>query len=77
MFWDNFVNLCSTVGKSPNAIADKLKIPSGSITAWKKGTTPRPSTVKKLADFFGVTIDFLLSEQKEKSPVVSNEASDP
>ncbi len=60
MFWNRFSDLCLSVGMSPNAVAKELKIPSGSITAWKNGVTPRPLTVKKIADYFGVNVEYVL-----------------
>lgn len=68
MFWDNYVALCSQRGKSPNAVASELGKSSGSVTAWKGGTVPRETTLKKIADYFCVSIDQLLYDQKEKSP---------
>lgn len=67
MFWKNFSSLCSEAGLSPNAAAKELGIPSGSITAWSKGSVPRNSTIKKIAEYFGVTTDFLISGKKEKT----------
>ena len=36
-FFDRFEELCRARGETPNSGAKKLGIPSGSITAWKKG----------------------------------------
>lgn len=72
MFWTNFEKLCAEIGKSPNAVATELGIPSGSITAWSKGTKPRNQTIKKIADYFGVTTQNLLLDG---SPVRGNEVS--
>lgn len=67
MFWHNFSILCAGMGKSPNAVGKELGIPSGSITAWRKGSIPRGATIKKIADYFGVTVgDLLDGEEKEK-----------
>lgn len=52
--------LCTKNGMAPNAVAAELNIPSGSITAWRKGTQPRSSTVKRIADYFHVTTQYLL-----------------
>lgn len=68
MFWDNFVTLCAQRGTSPNAVAAELKKSSGSVTAWKNGSVPRETTLKKIADYFEISIDQLLYDQKEKSP---------
>lgn len=69
MFWDNFVSLCTQRGTSPNAVAAELKKSSGSVTAWKNGAVPRETTLKKIADYFEISIDELLYDQKEKSPM--------
>lgn len=65
MFWNNFVNLCNTNGKSPSNVAEELKISSGSITGWKKGAQPRDTTLQKIADYFGVSVAYLLGEDEE------------
>lgn len=66
MFWENFVALCDKNGTKPNPVAKELGISSGSVTFWKKGKVPHHSTLIKLANYFGVTVDYLLTEQKEK-----------
>ncbi len=66
MFWENFCTLCKNVGKSPNAVAKELSLSSGSVTFWKKGKVPHHSTLLKIADFFGVSVDYLLSDTNGK-----------
>ena len=68
MFWTNFSTLCADKNLSPNAVATELKIPSGSITAWRNGATPRTKSLTKIANYFGVTVDYLLNGQKENAP---------
>lgn len=73
MFWDNFYSLCHENKKSPNAIAKELGISSGAITSWKKGKVPHHNTLLKIAQYFGVTVDYLLGNtdqrgDKEKMP---------
>ena len=67
MFWDIFSDLCLSAGFSPNAVAKELKIPSGSITAWKNGVVPRAKTIKKIADYFGVSTEFILYGEEPSS----------
>ena len=64
-FWNNYVDLCTKNGKTPNGAAEEIGISSGSITAWKKGRVPRPQNQKQIADYFGVTVDYLLNAEKE------------
>ena len=72
MFWTNFSTLCADKNLSPNAVATELKIPSGSITAWRNGATPRTKSLTKIANYFGVTVDYLLNGQKENPIAESN-----
>ncbi len=71
MFWKNFLKLCSSKEKSPNKIAKEIGISSGAITNWKNGATPQDSTLQKIADYFGVTVDALLADSPE--PAITNE----
>ena len=64
MFWDKFSSLCAEKGRSANAIAKELSISSGCITNWKKGSNPSNSTLKKIADYFGVTAEYLLKDDE-------------
>lgn len=79
MFWDNFVHYCTKAGTSPNAVAKELGLSSGSVTAWKNGTTPRSSAVIKIANYFQIEIEDLINDKgniKEKAaPVSGNDFS--
>ena len=60
MFWDIFVELCAEKSTTPNAVAKKLGLSSGSVTSWKNGAIPRDTTLNKIAKYFGVTPEYLL-----------------
>ena len=67
MFWTQYQALCQKAGKSPIGVAKELGLSSGTVTFWKNGKIPKSDTLKKIADFFGVTVDYLLgNEAKEK-----------
>lgn len=76
MFWTNFSTLCADKNLSPNAVATELKIPSGSITAWRNGATPRTKSLTKIANYFGVTVDYLLNAEKETPTSVAADGVD-
>lgn len=76
MFWTNFSTLCADKNLSPNAVATELKIPSGSITAWRNGATPRTKSLTKIANYFGVTVDYLLNAEKENPTSVTADGVD-
>lgn len=60
MFWERFENLCNEKGIKPNPVAAKIGIKSGTVTKWKNGTIPTGETLIKIANFFNVSIDYLL-----------------
>lgn len=66
MFWENFVKLCASRNTKPNPVAAKLGISSGSVTKWKNGAKPNDTTLQKIADYFGVSVDFLLGKETDR-----------
>lgn len=67
MFWENFSNLCNENKISPNGLAKQLSISSGAITSWKNGRVPHHSTLLKIANYFNVSVDYLLGKTKHTS----------
>lgn len=74
MFWKIFLEICTERGESPNGVAKKIGIASCSVTSWKNGGSPRDSTLLKIADYFGVSVDYLLG--KEEKPTNDGELSE-
>ncbi len=74
MFFDNFLALCELKKVAPTKAVIDAGLPKSSWSYWKKkyeqGEDPKPSSdnTSKLANYFGVTVDYLLTgeEQKEK-----------
>lgn len=65
-FFDKYNALCQSRGKSANAVAKELGLSSGVVTLWKQnGTTPRSETLKKVADYFHVSVDFLTNSETD------------
>ena len=63
MFWENFARLCNQVGKPPSRVAMEIGLSSTSAVGWKKGATPRPSVLVRLADYFGVPVESLTADE--------------
>lgn len=75
-FFDRYEQLCKSRNESPNSVAKILGASSGSVTAWKKGTAPRNATLLKMADFFGVSVGYLLgTEEREMLPSIPSESN--
>lgn len=66
-FWNQFYQLCKNVDLRPTALGSKLNISSGTINNWKNGTIPNGETLLKLADFFDVSVDYLLGRENASS----------
>lgn len=70
MFFDVYKALCAEKDMSPNGVAKEIGIASPSVTQWKHGSTPRPAVLQRIAEYFGVSVSYLLTgeEQKESPP---------
>ena len=67
MFWENFLALCNQFNETPNGVAKKLGFSTGTVTWWKKGRHPRDIALNKIAQYFDVSVEYLLTG-KEKTP---------
>ena len=67
-FYDKFEELCKAKGLTPTRATRENGLAQSVISMWKtRGSTPQAATVQKLADYFGVTVDYLLGkDEKEK-----------
>ena len=59
-FWDIFYQLCTENNTKPNPVAKELGFSSATCTQWKNGSVPSSASLSKIADYFGVTTDYLL-----------------
>lgn len=64
MFWDVFLSLCAKKGISPNGACADLGLSNAIATKWKSGAVPRFATLRKIADYFGVSVNYLLGEEE-------------
>ena len=74
MFYDRFIQLCEQKGVKPTRAAIENGIARSAVSNWKsnwaKGIESLPSTANAnaLAEYFGVSVDYLLGNGKEPSP---------
>ena len=68
MFYERFLDLCNEKGIKPSRVAVETGFNKGSISVWKKkyengeDTQPTSEILSKIADYFCVTIDYLLGK---------------
>ena len=72
-FFERYMELCKQAGETPNSVAKIIGASSGSVTAWKNGTDPRFATVRKIAEYFHVSSDYLLGNVSEPFFYLDNE----
>lgn len=73
MFWENFAKLCNENDTTPNAVATAVGFSNAICTKWKSGTVPKGKTLNLLAEYFNVSVDYLLTGENKKS---SSKAAD-
>lgn len=75
--YDRIASLCSNKGIRPGKMCNDLGISRGSIGDLKKGRREGISikTATKIADYFGVTTDYLLTgDETKKAPTQEGES---
>lgn len=55
-FYKTYRTLCGSKGISPTKAALEMGFSNAAYSYWAKGSTPRPETIKKVADYFGVDV---------------------
>lgn len=62
VIYEKVAKLCADRGMSIRALELELKMGNGTIKGWEK-TNPRVDLLKKVCDFFGVTLDEMMKEE--------------
>ena len=67
MFYDVYEKLCAERNEKPYSLPLKLGAKSNSVVAqWKAGSLPRPEMLQKIADYFHVSVPYLMFGEEEK-----------
>lgn len=70
--YEIFAELLDQSGKKTIDVARATGIPSSTFTDWKKGrSTPKQDKLQKIADYFGVSIEYLMTG---KEPAIDSSA---
>ena len=76
MFFNRFKELCDSKGISVYKACTDIGLNRSAVAKWKNGGSPNGTTAAKLAEYFGVTTDYLLGQgqlRPEARPAVSDE----
>ncbi len=63
--YDIIKALCKKKGISVSFLEKELKFSNASISKWKK-SAPGSESIKRVADYFGVTVDYLINGEDSK-----------
>lgn len=69
MFKENFIRLCNERGEYPSVVCKKIGITPAAFSQWTDETIPRRTTLAKIADYFGVSVSYLLGVVDDPDPI--------
>lgn len=73
-FYHLYLELCNEIKKSPSAVALEIGLSKTAVNGWKtKGTKPTDANLQKIADYFGVTVEYLKGETDIKKPPITKD----
>lgn len=72
MFWDRLKSLCDERNIAPTVLARKIGLSANAASKWKKGALPESKTLRLIADFFNVSVDYLIGKTDERKAVAAN-----
>ena len=63
MFKEIFIRLCNERGVAPTAVCNEIGLSNATFSCWTDESVPRKATLYKLADYFGVSVEYLKGEE--------------
>lgn len=74
MFYERFASLCAQRNLSVTTVLKDLGLSPSKGTQWKSGTMPSSKNLAKLAEYFDVSVDYLLGKDEIKKRPASENA---
>ena len=66
--WEIFEKLCKERGVTAYRVSEATGIKTSSLSGWKAGKfTPKQEKLKKIAEYFGVSIEYLMTGEEKES----------
>lgn len=71
--YKNFERLLVQNNITPYRVAKEAGVTQTALSNWKTGrSTPKTKTLQKIADYFNVTVDYLLGDEDSREPDIDN-----
>jgi len=68
VFFNRFRELCDRKNVSVYRACTDIGLNRSAVAKWKNGGKPNGSTAAKLAEYFGVSTDYLLGQSEQTTP---------
>lgn len=76
MYYEQFEKLLAAKGVRPADVAKATGIQTATLTQWKKGAyTPKSDKLQKIADYFGVSLEYLTSGEEKEGYYIDEETA--
>lgn len=73
-FYNRFIKLCNEKGIKPSPMLESIGIQKTAATNWKnRRSNPTQANLQKIADYFGVTVEYLKGETDIKKPPITKD----
>lgn len=76
MFFHNYERLCLARGLPVTTAAEQCGFTRGAASHWAGGRVPSAKSLKRIADFFGVSVQFLLTGEDDALPSANENAAE-
>lgn len=75
--WEIFEKLCQERGVTPYRVSEATGIKTSSLSGWKAGRfKPKQEKLQKIADYFGVSVEYLRTGEEPEGYYINPEAAD-
>lgn len=64
MFKEIFIRLCNEKGVAPTVVCKSVGLSDAAFSKWTDESVPRRATLMRIADYFGVSVDYLLGNAR-------------
>ena len=69
MFKKIFIDLCNKKGISPTRACNELGLSAATFSCWTDESIPRRATLQRMADYFSVSVNYLLGNETPKPSI--------
>lgn len=75
--WEVFERLCEEKGVTPYRVGEETGIKGSTFYGWKTGKyTPKQEKLQKIADYLGVSLEYLMTGEEPEGYYINPEAAD-